>query len=199
MGTAHRDESRLHRRSLLATAALGSIGFVAGCLGDDEDVPEPVALDDGQACDNCDMQIDMHPGPVGQAFYPDDYPEELPEDREDGIAWFCSTRCTYAFTFDQEDRGYDPAVMYATDYSAVDFELSADAGATVISSHLTADAFEDLEALTLVVDSDVEGAMGASLIGFADESGAAEFEATHGGDQFEHDEITPDVIAALGM
>lgn len=198
MGTHTRDGPCLHRRSLLATVALGSVGLLAGCLGD-EDVPEPVALDEGQACDNCDMQIDMHPGPAGQAFYPDDQPAALPDDREDGVAWFCSTRCTYAFTFDQEDHDYDPAVMYATDYSGVDFELATDGDATAISSHLAAGAFEALEELTLVVDSDVEGAMGASLIGFADESDAAEFEATHGGDLFEHDEITPDVIAALGM
>lgn len=194
-----RPTSRTTRRRVLATVAAGGIGAVAGCLGDDREGPDPVALDDGQACDNCDMRIDMHPGPVGQAFYGAEAPESLPDDREDGVAWFCSSTCTYSFLLEESERGHDPDISYGTDYSTVEYELHEDDGTDVISAHLDAEAFADLHTLTFVVDSDIEGAMGSSMVGFSDREDATAFADEHGGELFEHDEITRELIAGIGM
>lgn len=187
------------RRTVLSTAAVGGLASIAGCLGDGADGPDPIALDDGQACDNCDMQIDMHPGPVGQAFYLDDPPAELPDDREDGLAHFCSGNCTYTFILEQAEFGVQPAVAYATDYSEVAYDLREDDGETVISAHLDAASFVALADLTHVVDSDVEGSMGGSVIGFSNADDAEAFADDHGGAMLEHDEITLEVVAGLGM
>lgn len=184
----------ISRRKMLSIAATGGVVALAGCLGD-EDVPDPVSLDQGQSCDQCNMQIEMHPGPVGQAYYLDDPPVDLPE-REDGLAHFCSSWCTYIYTLERESEA-EPAGIYTTDYSAVEFSLSEDGGVTVISAHLEADAFEDAAELTYVVDSDVEGAMGASLIGFSDSSDAEAFAEEHDGMLIDHDDVTLEVVASL--
>ena len=188
---------RPSRRRVLALVAGGSVVALAGCLGGDEDVPDPVALDGGQSCDNCDMQIEMHPGPVGQAFYLDDPPPTLPDDRDDGIAHFCSSWCTYMYVRENEEHGTEPAGIYTTDYSTVDYEIREDAGTDVISAHLDREAFERAEELSYVVDSDVEGAMGASLIGFSDSDEADEFAEEYDGMVVEHDDITLEMVASL--
>lgn len=193
---AERLERVVSRRRLLAAAAAGTAVATAGCLGDSEDAPDPVALDGGQACDSCDMQIDVHPGPAGQAYYLDDPPADLP-DREDGAAYFCSSQCTYGYTLEREQRGVEPAGVYATDYSAVDWQVFDDDGVAVISAHLDATAFADATELTYVVDSDVEGAMGASLVGFSDGDDAESFADEHGGTLLDHGDVTLETLAAL--
>jgi nitrous oxide reductase accessory protein NosL len=192
-GTADRT-----RRTVLATIAAGGVGTLAGCLGGDRSGPEPVALDDGQECDNCSMRIEMHPGPVGEAFYGDDAPPSLPEGRDNGIAWFCSSVCTYTYLLENEDRGYEPEISYGTDYSTVDYELRESDGATVISPHLGAEAFSDLQDLSFVVNSGVEGAMGSSLIGFGSDENASAFADEHGGEILSHGDVTREVLSGLG-
>lgn len=188
----------LSRRRLLGATAAGVGLALAGCLGDDEaEIPAPVALDQGQSCDQCNMQIDVHPGPVGQAYYLDDPPDDLPADRENGRAQFCSGWCTYTYVFDRADRGTEPAGSYLTDYSGVDYTLSGAGGTTVISAHLGADAFARAEELTHAVDSDVEGAMGASLIGFSSADDAESFVEDHGGTAVDHEDITRQTVAGL--
>jgi copper chaperone NosL len=190
-------ETDMTRRSVLALAAAGSIGAVAGCLGDDTSTPDPVALDQGQACDNCGMEVDVHPGPVGQAYYTDERPSTLPEGREDGRATFCSTWCLYKFVLEAEQRGTDATIRYATDYSTVQYDLYEDQGTTVITAHVAAGDFTPTEDLTYVVDSEVEGAMGASLIGFSEESDAERFADDHGGVLTGHGDITLETITNM--
>lgn len=187
------------RRAVLATVAVGGVGSVAGCLGGGGERPDPIALEDGQECDNCGMRIEMHPGPVGETFYGDDAPPTLPEDREDGIAWFCSSTCMYNYGLENEERGHEPIVSYGTDYSGVEYQLTEEGGATVISAHLEAEAFADVTELVFVVNSDVEGAMGASMIGFTDEGDAESFADEHGGELLGDDDITREVLSGLGM
>lgn len=190
--------TRHSRRHMLRVLTAGGVACLAGCLGGSDEVPDPISLDgNDQLCDSCNMVVENHPGPVGQAFYLDDAPTALPEDRDDGIAWFCSTLCTYRFVLEEVEYGHEPVVVYSTDYSSVDYRLSDDGGATVISAHVEADAFEDVSALTFVVDSDVQGAMGSSLIGFTDANDAESFVAEHGGDRFTDEDITDELIAAL--
>jgi nitrous oxide reductase accessory protein NosL len=185
------------RRTVLSTIAVGGAGALAGCLGGDREGPDPVALDDGQQCDHCNMRIDMHPGPVGEVFYSDDAPPSLPDDREDGVAWFCSSRCTYNYILEGEQAGHEPQISYGTDYSTVDHEIVGESGTTVITAHLDADAFADLHDLTLVVNSEIEGAMGSSLIGFSSDDDAESFADDHGGELLAHDDVTREVLAGL--
>lgn len=186
------------RRRVVKTVAAGGVGTLAGCLGDQAQ-PDPVALDAGQVCDNCNMRIEMHPGPVGEAFYRDDAPPSLPEDREKGIAWFCSSYCTYTYLLESEERGHEPQVSYGTDYSSVDYDLQENQGTTVISAHLEAEAFANVQDLSFVVDSDVEGAMGGSLIGFTDGDDAEAFADEHGGAILAHGDVSREVLSGLGM
>lgn len=182
------------RRTVLGGAGAACLGTVAGCLGDDEgeSVPEPISIADDQGCDNCTMVVGSHPGPAGQAHY-EDPTAVLDEDRP---AQFCSSLCTYAFTFDHEADA-EPTVSYLTDYSAVEYELEEGDDGPVITRHLDADAFGNASGLTLVVDSDVGGAMGSSLVPFSDADDAAAFQDEHGGDSYDHADVTQELIMSL--
>ena len=190
-------DSRWTRRALLATGAAGGVAGLAGCFGQTA-VPEPVAIAEDQTCENCNMIIARHPGPVAQAYYLDDAPSAL-ADREDGHGRFCSTWCHYKFVFEMKDRDHTPVGSYATDYSAVEYQIGETSGTLVIdpSPHLGADSFSRAESLSFVVDSDVEGAMGESLIGFGDETDATDFTDEYGGEVLAESEITPELISAL--
>lgn len=177
------------RRLLLATGTVAA-GSLAGCL--DEDVPEPIALDDQQSCDQCGMVIESHPGPVGQTYFEDD----VPADR-DGPAWFCSAVCSYEYTFDREDEGHEPTVWYLTDYSDVEYEFSSENGTTFISAHLAADEFVAADDLSLVAGSDILGAMGRELIPFSDADEAESFADENGGQVVSHDDVSRELLAAL--
>jgi len=166
------------RRTVLTAVGSGLAVGVAGCLGNGEadgELPPAVSLNERQACDQCGMVIDEHPGPTGQLFF-DDY---LP-DRE-GPAWFCSASCTYSYQFDREDEDIGPVVAYLTDYSHVDYSVD-DGAEPTISAHLAADNFREKSALSVVVGSDVEGAMGPELIPFTDADDAEAFADEYGGE-----------------
>lgn len=186
------------RRVVLGTLVAGAVGGLAGCLGDDEEAPDPISLDgDEHHCDECNMVINSHHGPVGQSFYLDDTPQAV-EDREDGVAWFCSSLCMYQFIHYQDGQGFEPVGSYGTDYSSVEYEFIEEGGATFISEHIEADAFAPTDELTFVVDSEVQGAMGSSIIGFAETGDAESFAGDHGGELYQEDEITDELLAALG-
>ena len=164
------------RRTVLTAVGSGLAVGVAGCLGNgeaDSDLPAPVSLDEGQACDQCGMVIEEHPGPTGQVFF-DDHP-----DRE-GPAWFCSVTCTFSYRFDHE-ADHDPIVTYLTDYSDVDYSVD-DGDEPSISAHLAADGYREESALSVVAGSDVFGAMGPELIPFSDAADADAFADEYRGD-----------------
>ncbi|MDG5821125.1 nitrous oxide reductase accessory protein NosL [Natronococcus sp. A-GB7] len=189
--------SRKHRptrRTFLAGSASLGVTAMAGCFGDDgDDHPDPITIDDDKDCDHCTMAIGQHPGPVGQAHYAN--PEDVLD--EDRPAQFCSSLCTYTFTFEQEDAGHEPEVSYLTDYSTVDYTVEEGDDGLEISNHLEDEAFADVGGLTLVVDSEVEGAMGSSMIGFTDASEADDFQAEYGGDTYEHEDVTAELVMSL--
>ena len=187
------------RRALLAGGSTAGLGAIAGCQGTD-DVPDPVTIAADRACDNCTMTVSRYPGPVGQAQY--DAPEEVVG--EDRPAQFCSSLCTYDHAFEQERAGRDPLGIHLTDYSSVeptieadDGEPEADDGEPVISAHLEADAFGPAAELTLVVDSEVRGAMGESMIGFSDADDADAFRTEYGGETLAHDDVTAELVSSL--
>jgi len=187
----HGQDRTATRRGVLGGVGTIGLAAVAGCLGNgDEPVPDPITIEGSQDCDQCTMVIENHPGPAGQAHY------EEPMDAvgEERPAQFCSSLCTYAFTF---EGGEEPDVVYLTDYSTVDYELETSDGEAVISRHLEETAFGDVSDLSLVVDSDVGGAMGASIIPFGETSDADTFYEEHGGDRYEHDEVTRELVMNL--
>ena len=173
-----------------ATATLLFV-VLAGCLARDE-LPEPLDLSGDKFCDQCGMLLEAQPGPVGQTFFDDHQPNG-----RDGPAWFCSGSCTYLYTFDREAEGHEVVVIYMTDYSVVDWQLSDEDDTLFISSHLGADAFARADDLTLLVGSELIGAMGPDLIGFTDPEGAEAVRADHGGSIYTHDEVTPELVASL--
>lgn len=193
MDDRQHQDATVPRRTLLVGAAGVGLAALAGCLDGDDDVPDAITIDDEQDCDQCTMVISNHPGPVGQAHYED--PEEVVD--EDRPAQFCSSLCTYAFTFGEEDAGHDPEVVYLTDYSSVDYEIETDDDVEEITSHLEADAFTVADDLSLVVDSDVTGAMGPSMVGFAEDDEAEEFQDEYGGDLYDHDDVSEDLVMSL--
>ncbi|WP_254522706.1 nitrous oxide reductase accessory protein NosL [Natrinema caseinilyticum] len=182
------------RRAVLGGVGAAGIGMMAGCFGgqESENVPDPMSIDPEQACDNCTMIIGSHPGPAGQSHY-DDPTAILDEDRP---AQFCSTLCLYTFGFDHESES-EPGVSYLTDYSTVDYEVDDSGQRTVISRHLEADTFGDVTELTMIADSDVEGAMGKSIIPFGDADDADQFQSEYGGETYVDDEITQELIMSL--
>nr|WP_049892993.1 nitrous oxide reductase accessory protein NosL [Natronococcus jeotgali] len=193
-----RAEQTIDRRTVLAGAATVGVAAVAGCMnggdGSEASVPDPITVDSDRACDNCTMIIGDYPGPTGQSFYED--PESVLGDGENRAAQFCSSRCTYAFTFENESKA-EPEVSYLTDYSSVDYELDENGDQPEMEKFLDAETFAVAKDLTLVVDSDVRGAMDKSMIGFSDTDGAESFQAEWGGDVYEHDEVNRELIQSL--
>jgi len=176
----------LSRRTLLAATALA---FTAGCQGDDSG-PDPVTLTGEENCDQCGMVIGQHPGPAGETYYEDESPpgHEPP-------ATFCSATCTYRHRFENEPQGWTPDVTYLTDYSSVDYDVTEDDGTTVISRHLDASAFAETSGLTVVVGTDVQGAMGPALVPFGGEGDATDFADEYGGQTVPATDISREVVA----
>lgn len=184
-------DSAIDRRRMLGLIGAAAVGTTAGCLGG-ESTPEPVDLDEGQSCDECGMVIEDHPGPTGQIFFESNSPDD-----RDGPAWFCSTVCTYSYRFDRVDEGWSPVVTYLTDYSTVDYQVTGEKD--IISAHLEAEAHASASELTVVIRSDVTGAMGDALVPFSDEAEATEFADTYGGETIEAAEISRELIDEVGM
>jgi len=185
----------LSRRTLLTGAATLVVGATAGCLGggDGGETPAAVTLTDDDTCDVCGMVIPQHPGPTAEIFYDRD-PSGHPNP-----ARFDSTWEAFQYDFERRDRGWTRRAFYVTDYSAVDYELFSEGGDTFVSTHTEAEAFAAAESVTFVVDSEVIGAMGRDLIGFGDRADAESFRAEHGGSLVGLDDVTPEMIAQLGM
>ncbi|ELY44327.1 nitrous oxide reductase accessory protein NosL [Natronorubrum sulfidifaciens] len=191
--TALGTDRKTTRRAVLGGVGAVCLGSIAGCLdGDEASAPDPISIDEDQSCDQCTMVIGNHPGPAGQAHYED--PTEVFD--EDRPAQFCSSLCTYAFTFDNESTA-DPEGIHLTDYSSVDYTIDPSDENETISRHLEADAFADVTGLTLVADSDVEGAMGASILPFSDADEAESFQEEYGGEVYDHDDITQEFVMSL--
>jgi len=192
-GREHVDRDR--RRVLAGTGVALGIGL-AGCLGGDGDggeVPSPVTMGQQDECDVCGMVIPNHPGPTTEIFYADQQPSG-----HDNPARFDSTWEAFQYDFERQNRGWERQVMYVTDYSAVDYDLTEDGGDLLISTHPEAEAFADASDVTFVAGSTVIGAMGRDLIAFGEEGDASTFRDEHGGETYSLAEVTPEVVAGLG-
>jgi len=174
------------RRALLAGTA--TLFALAGCQGT-SNAAAAVTIEEGANCDQCGMVISEHPGPAGQTYYQDNTPTGHAEP-----ARFCSTTCTYRHRFAKDQSGWTPATTFLTDYSAVDYEVRTDGGATVLSRHLEAEAFAETTELTVVANADVEGAMGPAIVPFSDTADAESFAQEYGGQTLPAEEITRELV-----
>ena len=178
----------LSRRRVLAGAA--TLVALAGCQSG-SDTSKPVSIEDGDNCIQCGMVISDHPGPVGETYYQDN----TPSDGENPVK-FCSTTCTYRHRFQKEQEGWAPSATFLTDYSAVDYDVRTDGGATVLTHHLDASAFAPTVDLTVVVKSDVQGAMGTAIVPFSDTADAETFVEEYGGQTLPAEDVRRELVSS---
>jgi copper chaperone NosL len=197
----------LTRRRAAKLLAAGTIAGLAGCLGvtdsDGGSVPEPVDLSGGKFDYQGGMEIGPHGGPNGQIFYADNEPEtphdpgDSPEDH-DNLAWFHTlVQGLFPYHFERLDRGWEAEVIYVTDYSVVDVELSGQGGRVQLPSPTGAGSFADATGLTYVAESEAIGGMGSALVPFSDPDDAAAFTSDHGGRTISFDDINRQLIDSL--
>lgn len=181
------------RRRVVSCLAAGGVAAIAGCLGNDENeaVHEPIALDGTKQCDACGMIVEDGFGPNGQVFFDNDYPAE-----RDGPAWYDSVREMFVDQFTQENR-HEPLATFVTDYSAVEYTIDETDGARYISGHISKESFVAADDAVYVIESDIEGVMGADLLPFGNPTEGESFTEAHGGRVLEYDEITADVVNAI--
>lgn len=188
-------KTKTTRRNFVSLlAGVGFASTTTGCLGGDEELPEPISLDAGQSCDFCGMVIQDHYGPVGQTYYRDNVPEGRADDQP---AWFCSNVCLFDFYFERRQQGWEPLVHYTTDYSAVDYEVKEEQERLTLTAHPEAENFVNGEDTTVVVDSEVEGAMGPSLVPFTDDEDATAFQEEYGGDVLGFGDVSQQLVDSL--
>ena len=192
---------RLSRRRLCTGLAAGAATALAGCFGGGSnggpttgDVPAAVTLTTDDACEVCGMIIPNHPGPTTEIFYPGREPSG-----HENPARFDSTWEAFQYDFDRQDEGWERAVMYVTDYAAVAYDVFEESGDRLISTHPQAESFTTAAEVTFVAGSEVKGAMGRDLIAFSEGADAESFESEYGGERVTVDEVTPELIAQLGM
>lgn len=181
------------RRGFLLTGSAVGAELLAGCSSGESNggaPPDPIPLAANRECDVCGMVISEHPGPNGQIFYREHSPEN-----HDAPARFDSTKaCLFPYYFEHEQRGWTAEVVYVTDYSTVDYEISDIEGRTYIETATSAETFSNAEDVVFVVGSDVHGAMGPDFIPFSDEDDGASFTDEFGGRTVTVDEITPAML-----
>jgi nitrous oxide reductase accessory protein NosL len=178
------------RRTVLAGAGSLAAVSVAGCLGGDGSAPAAIAVTDAAACDECGMVISKHPGPNGEIYWADTDPES-----RDPPFWFDALKqCFFPHYFEGTDAGQSLDAAYVTDYSAVDYSVNSEGGASYITSHTGADAFADATELQYVVESSIEGAMGPDFVPFSDGSDAETFADEYGGTVVSFDEISATLV-----
>ena len=182
--------SAIDRRTVLTAVGGGLAVGLAGCTGGSDDLPAAVALDEGQACDQCGMVIEEHPGPTGQVFFEDHLSER------DGPAWFCSGTCTYTYRSDRVAEDATPIVTYLTDYSEVDYSVEGESQ-PAITAHLAAEDYEVESELSVVANSEVIGAMGPDLIPFSDEGDAGSFAEEYGGEVLAATDVDRELVDSI--
>lgn len=184
----------LTRRLFGGIVLAGAVGL-AGCSGDEPasaDPPDPVVLGEGKACDVCGMIIEGSYGPNGQVDYDGDYPPD-----RDGPAYYDSVRELYFDRFARQRRGIEPIVTYVTDYASVDYDVETRDGDRYITGSVAPETFLEADEAVYVVESGVQGAMGADLLPFDTLDAADSFVETHGGRVVSADDVTRELVESL--
>lgn len=183
----------LGRRDYLVGAVAVGATVLTGCLqsqSTEGETPNPVSLDGGTQCDVCGMTIADHPGPTGQIFYRDHSPSG-----HDNPAVFDSVRsCLFSFYFEHERKDWTASVVYVSDYSQVDYDISEIEGNRYIDAVTAAEYYVDAETVEFVVESEIHGAMGTAFVPFSDTDDAEAFVENYGGRTVRMEDITPALI-----
>lgn len=184
------------RRQTVHAVGVGIATGLAGCLGGSSaSVPEPVDLS-GQKTDyQGGMVIGNHGGPNGQVFYADAEPEPRQESAGDSqaasnLAWFHTlAHGLFPYHFRMVDQGAEATMVYVTDYSRVDWDLSGGTGRKQMPAPTAPESFGDATGLTYAIETGVMGGMGPDLMPFSDPDEAGAFASTYGGRTVTYEEI----------
>lgn len=191
----------LTRRRTIQLAGATLVGL-AGCIGgsaaDDESAPDPVDLSGGKFDYQGGMEIGTHGGPNGQVFYTDNDPD--PQQgagnrgtNEANLAWFHTLAYgLFPYHFDRLDRGWEPEVIYVTDYSSVDWK-----DGRRMPSPTAPASFGDATELTYVVESDAVGGMGPDLFPFATTGEAESFAEQYDGRTVTFEDIDRKLVGEI--
>lgn len=186
----------MDRRRFLTGTVGASITGIAGCLdgiGSENAPPDPVELSGGKFDTDHGMEIGPHGGANGQIFYKNNAPRD-----GENPAWFHTlAHSLFPYHFDHLDRGWEPEVVYVTDFSRVEYTVRERDGMPRMPSPTAPETFADAAELTYVVESDVMGGMGPALHPFSDESEAETFVSTHGGMSVAFEDIDRGLIEGI--
>jgi nitrous oxide reductase accessory protein NosL len=137
------------------------------------------------------MVIGHHGGPNGQIFYESNSP-----DGHENPAWFHTLAFgLFPYYFEHERKGWKATAIYVTDYSSVEYTRPEE-GDLTMPSPTTPDTFGGAKHMHYVMESQVSGGMGPSLIPFSAPTDADSFVTEHGGQIVRFDEITPDLLGS---
>lgn len=166
---------------------------VAGCSNDDGGrsaaTPTPIDLDGQKRDDRGGMVIGYHGGPNGQIFYVDNSPEG-----HENPAWFHTLVFgLFPSYFERRQMGWEATAIYVTDYSTVEYDLSADD--MTMPAPTAAETFGDATAMTYVAGSEASGGMGPELLPFSAVADADSFVENYGGRTVGFEDITPEMLA----
>lgn len=184
----------MKRRRVIAAGIGGALTGIAGCLGgaSEGEPPKPVDLE-GRFDTDHGMEIGPHGGANGQVFYRDASPRD-----EGGPAWFHTLlHSTFPYHFDRLNRGWEPVIVYVTDFSNVDYTVRERDGSLRMPSPTAPETFADATDLVYVAESEVMGGMGPALHPFSDDGDAEAFIDSYGGRTFEFDEIDRTLIEGI--
>ena len=134
----------------------------------------PVAFHPGDECHVCGMLIARYPGPRGQAYVR----------RRDQPLKFCSTRDLFAWLLQPETAAVVEEV-YVHDMAQTDW------------AHPQDTRLIDARSAWYVIGSERRGAMGPTLVSFADRAAALSFADQHGGRLMRFADITLPVLESL--
>lgn len=158
------------RGARLITITLLSLGLLACGSQEEEQVErEPVAFHEEDECHVCGMVISEFEGPKGQSV------------GSDRVRKFCSTAEMLGWWLQPENRISD-ASLFVHDMGQSEWSAPDDA-------HLV-----DAKQAYYVIDIPLQGAMGATLASFADESAAQALADEHGGRVLRFEDIDQAVL-----
>ncbi len=148
--------------------------LLAGCGRQDHAAQIAVAIQKGDICTSCGMEIGPAPGPRAEAYL------------AGKPVKFGSTRDFFAFVT-QPDIVHQLGALYVQDTARIDW------------AHPSGDpkSFVEARAAYYVGWQEEPGEMGPTFASFARQADAEAFRRTHGGVLLRFDQITPDVVTAV--
>lgn len=159
------------------SAALLTIGLLAGCGVPSSPPPPPAALTSDAIGHYCGMQVSEHTGPKGQIFL---------SDRATPI-WFSSVGDALAFTFLPEEPRNILAI-YVNDMGRSDWDHPGD------------DSWIDARRAWYVIGSRRSGGMGApEAVPFSKRQDAERFAAEYGGRVLFYDQVPANLVLEAGL